>query len=873
MTFKENFKRSVCLLFVLLLSTFMVTPISVAHAQGTLRDHIEYRVEIRYEIIVLTKSIEGKSQIDPTITKSIRDKRDILSKPWAVYTSINSLQSGISTLSELYDKYDVWFDITGSNARMRMAIEEEKKMVQDELARLKQTNETIPFNNLKNPVDNVGGGVNTGGPTGSGEQNGTPGVELDLSGSIPVVKEGTPATGGTEKKKPETGEKFVAGIFRSFADFLFDFLKPDKSLYGFDLDTLIFNQSHDFRRILQVDNTSSGGFTSHYVQTGFISQFKVDFSDDQNSFALMGKTVFMITQAIALVGMYLILMLKGGQMMLSQTSSSRLSFKEILLNYVLSFGLIMVMPFVIDFLLYLVNDFVSSLIPEQGFLNIIRSGEDIGSAIFYLASVLLSVYYLFVYAARAWHITMFYFMFPIMSMYLNGAKFRKSFDSFLSDFIVCVLEQPFDAILFWSVTLFFPEMNLLVKLIIIATLIPARGLIKRWLGITSGSLKGDLLGFAAVTSAVSLAKGFATGTKDFIGGVSGGAEDIANANRGQRMYRGNMFAPENAGMAMAGAGGAGMSPLQMAGMPMSGRNPMSSVFSSPVAGWTEKGGINIDNFGKVMPQTPDEAAQALRSRGMDKIKNAVTKAGTGITGSAIGGAMGAGFGVQGMMIGANIGGTLGSSAGDIAAELRKYKLDTSMLRGLLPQSAPVIEEQPISASTELAYSQGSSMSEYKPEGVKAKAIGIEENAQSSSFRRDFSAVANFSTMPQMEKDQFINEKLQQMDPEIRSRLEGMINTASEQNALEFSINYNVDNEGFEKAKSAFSQFSVETNVISSVGEGLKQNSPASEQEAIGQMVNNAHVSLQQQLSERLSEIGRNHNAYKRSNEVDFRDLI
>ncbi|MGE4283053.1 MAG: hypothetical protein AB7G87_04960 [Clostridia bacterium] len=426
---------------------------------------------------------------------------------------------------------------------------------------------------------------------------------------------------------------------------------------GSDLDTTIYNY-----------NPTSGK----------TSMFQVNFMDGSESpFSQIGLDLNAIFTSIALIMMFLILRWKGGKLMFNLNTRNKVDFNETLINYVASFALIFFIPMIMNFVLFMVDKFVQALypsfIPGGGFISAIAEGTTFADSIVYAGTVIMSVYFVFVYATRAMHIVLFFFMFPIMATYMNSPKFKQNFDTYISDMISTIAIQPIDAALFYGLASLFAAGGALstgdvgfLKLVIVSAIIPLRGIAKKYLGCSSGSLASDMLGVAGVMGATSLATGFVKGGKSFFGGVTDGATDI---KAGKDVL--NSFAPEAGGVAAGSAGSTmagGEGVLPSLSRNFSSQSPDISGFMNNQRRTSAAGPASYTNHDGVMTpiKNPIEAHNQLTKRGAGKIARSAFGAMGGIAGGATGMAMGSLMGPTGMILGANIGGALGGGLGELS---------------------------------------------------------------------------------------------------------------------------------------------------------------------------------------------------------------
>ncbi len=463
-------------------------------------------------------------------------------------------------------------------------------------------------------------------PTGGIPEVALPTVNIQL----PAADSGTTEVTQDNEKDENIFVKGLRYLVVAIGDLLYRFLKP----VGADIDTVIYNKS----------------------PSGTESKFKVDFTKNSSSpFSFMGRQLYTIFTSFALFIMFIILLTIGTKFQLSGTSRNKLDLKETLNNYVVSFLLIFWLPGVLNFVLQALNICVDAINPSHikglgSFVSQVEEGKTLSDAAVYLGTAALSFYFTVVYITRALHITMFYFMFPIMSTYMNGKKFKESFNTYISDLISTISIQLFDAALFLGLTVLFSKFGALNnitdagfwKVIIAACIIPLRTMARKMLGFSKSSFGMDMLGMAGVMGAMGLARGFAGGAKNLVHGVGSGISSYT------ALGKVNDFAPEDIST-------------------NSSTSPVATrAYSSPSATYG-----HVDMGGGISRPITDkeEAKKKLLLHGSKQLFGSVGQAFGGVTGASVGAMAGIPFGLGGVMMGANMGGMLGGAAGDMAGNL------------------------------------------------------------------------------------------------------------------------------------------------------------------------------------------------------------
>lgn len=493
-------------------------------------------------------------------------------------------------------------------------------------------------------------------------------TEDDVTGGIP--EEALPtfkielpsqnSTTATVTNAEEKDENFIVKGFRmlvvAIGDLLFKFLKP----MGADVDTVIYNKS----------------------PSGTESKFKLDFSAESKSpFSFMGRQLYVIFKSFALFIMFIILLTIGAKFQMSATSRNKVDLKETVNNYLVSFVMIFWLPAVLNFVLQGLNVCVSALNPAfisglGGFSAQVEEGKTLGDAAVYLGTAMLSFYFTAVYITRALHITMFYFMFPIMSTHMNGNKFKESFNTYISDLISTLSIQIFDAALFLGLTVLFSKSGALNsiedagfwKIVIAACIIPLRTTARKMLGFSKNSFGMDMLGMAGVMGAMGLARGFASGAKSLVSGVGGGISTYSQIGKLNR----DSYAPESSsevGYNSHTLSAPSSIHASSTGIPTA---TSASFSTSPdITPYMNKPYGHVDMGGGISrPITDkDEAVRRLLVHGSKQMFGSVGQAVGGVTGASIGAIAGMPFGLGGAVLGANVGGAVGGAAGEIAGNV------------------------------------------------------------------------------------------------------------------------------------------------------------------------------------------------------------
>lgn len=438
--------------------------------------------------------------------------------------------------------------------------------------------------------------------------------------------------------EPGAIEKMVAGTLNNIANYLYDKFNAVHA----DIDTIVYN--------------------------GEGSIFNVNFEKNTESpIGLMGITLYQITRTFAQMLMLVVLAAVLGKAQISSITKNKVSLIQTLGNFTLAFVLIVWTPMLINFLLKMSSLFVTAVNPVNmggeglTFIDSLKqtavTQKTIMDAIVYAGSVIINLYYVFAYFTRGLHLALFVFLFPILAMYLNSPTMRKQFDTFISDIISTIAIQPFDALLLYGVGLVFRselfsnnDMGFW-KVILLASIIPMRGIAKNYLGFSKGSALGDMMGMTGAMAIFNLARGTARGIRNFSGGVTDGAGDLIRAEK-YKNENGEVMDQTSATF----------------GGNMGNAEQMKPLRVPDFTPWKGDGSIDVDRIGR-MAKTPRNAYDQLRKQGFDKIARNTFEAGSGIVGAGIGGVMGLGLGASGVIAGAGIGSEIGSALGSGAYSL------------------------------------------------------------------------------------------------------------------------------------------------------------------------------------------------------------
>jgi len=434
-------------------------------------------------------------------------------------------------------------------------------------------------------------------------------------------------------------------------------------------------------------------------------------------------------------------------------------------------------------------------------------------------------------------------------MYINSPKFKKKFEEYMGDFSYTALMQPADALIFFGLSLLKLPDSILLKLILIGSVIPVRAMIKRYLGFTQGSFMSDMLGMAAITSTLGLVKGFAGGTKEFVGGITGGASDMVNAQKGRKMA-GPSFMPN----ADTGA------------QPITGQPVFAGQqVSSPQAAWQTRGGIDIDKFGKAMPQTAEEAARELNARGVGKIFSSFTKATGGLAGAGVGALAGLPFGASGVAIGANLGSTLGAGAGSLAGRVAGAGVGNVVARSIddvFRLANRPSEKYPGKVEGEFIINEGfdmphipspklpaivntSSSSQDNAYDLNAnvnvsEGLGIENGVKNDELKSGLWQISKFPNMDYDDRSAFIQRELSKMSS---GELDEYLNTTK----VRFE-NPEVDSAGVANVEKAYQDYRLSTDALNSYADRLKNKySSDMEKASVDTILNSASKSMREKL--------------------------
>lgn len=474
-----------------------------------------------------------------------------------------------------------------------------------------------------------------------------------------------------DNRKPNIVEKYLAGLFTGLGDWVY------KKIKGFDIDTLVFNSSVDQYGIRRE------------------SKFKLDFDENTASpFGKMGHLLYKIFQSFSLIAMLIILMIQGSRLQMNVITKNKVEFSETINNYILGIVLLYFFPQIFSFFMMLFNMIIGAFNPTAAgasFFETLRAAAVdnnnstiLADSMLYFASSLLSLYFGFVYASRALHVTLFFFMFPIMVLYMNMPKFKQNFDNFVSDLMSTVSIQLVDASLILGLVVLFGYLGLdssltFWKFVMFASVIPLRSMAKKYLGFTKDSLMSDMLGFAALTGIAGIAGGLARGGKSLVGGVAGGISDIKRGNAGLADLDSviNKYGIDGStGVASAAAMRANnvgeidySSHMNADASKLLPSANFGAGLDSGGVGATASGVGGLDSAYKEL-QVLDKKRnyEKMRTDGYKNILRSVGSATGGLAGAGIGSVAGLGFGVNGMIYGALAGGSIGDFVGNIAGQ-------------------------------------------------------------------------------------------------------------------------------------------------------------------------------------------------------------
>lgn len=341
----------------------------------------------------------------------------------------------------------------------------------------------------------------------------------------------------TEVKEPSKVEQWFSGVVIGLADGLNDmFSKLDMSL----------------------DQVVCGRVGSEGSKIALFSFELVE----GNPYGTIAAVIYNSIRSIIFVVMAVLLATFFSKFsVVSGNSSERARFKDTLTNYLWSYGVLFLMPYLLDLWLYIRDqilyvvlivqgDFLNKLTNNPGeslalvgyFKSLAESSASIVDALMYLGAVIITLFFAFEYAGMSMAMLIMMILFPIMCVKANierGALSGWVWDVFSISF------TPIMDMILLSVPLYmgalFPEQWLL-KILTCVLVIPTRMVAKRLLGMTSagGGLLNGMMAFAALRSGANMAKRGASRVASIADAVKN-----SHSDKEKSKYHNEMAAAEN----------------------------------------------------------------------------------------------------------------------------------------------------------------------------------------------------------------------------------------------------------------------------------------------------------------------------------------
>lgn len=690
-------------------------------------------------------------------------------------------------------------------------------------------------------------------------------------------------------------------FYKTLLTFYMDQLKNQ----GVELDTLIYNKSPDYSLSETVKTDSN--LQKYREQTGQISLFYLNFNKNTTSvFARIAMKIYTFTSALAIIFMFIMLSLIGLKAFFSTVTTTKIELKETLVNYLLSFSLILLFPRLFQGVIYLCNLMTASFRPGYAMFELFTGNFDnLGDCLLGIAYFVLLLYFIFAYGTRAGYLLICYAFFPIMALTMNSAKARRNFDMYISDTLSLLLIQPVDAVIFFSYSFLIPYCSFLVQVILMASIIPIRKFTRKYTGVFSqGSAISDMGGFMAVQSVLGIAKGL-VGVGVMAGtGIASGFADLGLAKQGLGDSVGNNPLKQS-GYAPESRGSSNNELVPVNGVTDSARSNVSSLYGTNPIDSTEKasGGsgsaspyrnlpkdIDINKFGIREPQTASQASEVLRHRGKSKIMSAALQLGATGMGTALGVVAGIPLGAQGMAVGGNIGMTMGQGIGNLASGVDNelFSLYTPGYSEQLQEDVndKVIEKAKEEQQNKLAVSnsnasmsdisvenEGSSSSRIEPNTVVAKLSSTNSTAIGNPHPVEVGVVmeqmSNFANKDESGRLNIIGEHESRMNEPAKNEFHNQIHEYIEPKVNEYCNNNRIPDSDRKDVYNAYSTAALSTGYMLNLAAPYTNSNNKIADEAISRQSNQYINKFE---SEKLAKLDTLREERARNNRPNFNSI-
>ncbi|WP_459195634.1 hypothetical protein [Wukongibacter baidiensis] len=438
---------------------------------------------------------------------------------------------------------------------------------------------------------------------------------------------------------------------------------------------------------ISIDNLVYGEPQSNGEKSPIIFDLKTD-----NVMARITIDMYKLFRAIAVILMFTVGTIMAIKVMLKGTGLIKASAKEMLAMYCISFILIFAMPYIIDFALYFKDKLIimikSSSPTGKNFIeslrmNALADNAQIFDTLLYLAGVVLSLWFAFVYTGIGMTLAALLIFFPIFSLFMNGEKTKFIIGNWIKEVVSLVFIPVIDAVIL-LIPLGILDLDgmeeykqMLYTIFSLAYVMPLRTMIRRIVGV--GGSTGELAGIGFMMGATKLFTGAVKGATGLASEGYKGYQDLQTSkyydevskpnDSGSKGSSGNLPATTN-NRALAKT--SDLDSLKMNNfMPGGNKNnkaPLQGkVKKSPIEEKYSKQYGNESWLNNIdMPLTDKEKGRLYKRRGRKRIAMAIGKAGGSVAGAAGGAVMFSGLGASGMVNGARIMGSAGGAAGQAA---------------------------------------------------------------------------------------------------------------------------------------------------------------------------------------------------------------
>ncbi len=321
---------------------------------------------------------------------------------------------------------------------------------------------------------------------------------------------GANITESNENNTSDFPKEKIEAILLSISDELFYVYHVN----GISLDGIIFNKTTSI--VPNYEKSHVQGSSNEVIMKEVENKLRFSFADD-NYYGRTATLLYDFFRSVIVFALVPILMAIGLSFMLKPTPRRRLSAKNKLFNYTISIILLFLMPKILAaanlLVTYIPNGLGNIIVGNKAFdieaiykiQEVQSTVGDFHNSIMYFAGAVITLWFVITYAYRNLVLIYLYIYFPVFSMFINAENLKKTFLIWVREVVSFLFIPFFDAGLFFAVIkLYFAGMGSFLTIIMIACIIPVRGMFRNMLGIGGGKL--EALGFTSLSGAGVLFK-------------------------------------------------------------------------------------------------------------------------------------------------------------------------------------------------------------------------------------------------------------------------------------------------------------------------------------------------------------------------------